>query len=272
MIKKTKKSEFMEIRVPRLKFGSASLNGYLITTLILFAFFLGMLTNKVLFQEKELKLAKETTVTQAATAKAPIPQAAPTEDTTPKKISVDNDPVLGSANAKVTLIEFSDYECPFCKRYFDDTYLQIKKTYIDPGLIKIVYRDLPLPFHQNAHKEAEAAECAREQGGDSIYFQYHDLLFTRTTSNGTGLSLDQLAPIAGELGLNAQAVQSCMDSNKYKSEVDKDITDANKAGGNGTPTFFIGKSTSSGVITGTKLVGAQPFASFQRVIDQELKK
>lgn len=272
MVKKAKKSDYMEIRVPHLKFGDASINGYLVTTLIIFALLLGMLTNKVLFQENELRLAKQAATAQAATAKAAAPQAVPTEDTTPKKVSVDNDPVLGNANAKVTLIEFSDYECPFCKRYFDQTYELIKKAYVDTGKVKIVFRDLPLNFHANAPKEAQAAECAREQGGDSAYFTYHDEIFKRTTSNGTGLALDQLSIIANELGLNGTALQSCLDLEKYKTEVDKDIKDAGTVGATGTPTFFVGKSSSTGTILGTKLVGAQPFSEFKRVIDAELKK
>src|SRR5581483_8079869 len=193
------------------------------------------------------------------------------EDTTPKKVSVDDDPVLGDKNAKVTVIDFSDYECPFCKRYFDDTFSQIKKDYIDTGKIKYVYRDLPLSFHQNAHKEAQAAECAREQGGDEVYFKYHDEIFKRTTSNGTGLALTELSVIANDLGLNGAALQSCLDSDKYKAEVDKDLADASKVGASGTPTFFIGKSTGDGVITGTKIVGAQPYSAFQAEINKQLK-
>ncbi len=267
MRKTDEKSKYMEIRLPRLKFGDLTVNGYLITTIIIFTFLLGMLTNKVLYLENSAKLAAT-----AANNQAQAPQAAPTEDTTPKKVSVDDDPVLGQSNAKVTLIEFSDYECPFCKKYFDETYEQIKNEYVEKGLVKIVFRDLPLSFHANAHKQAQAAECAREQGGDSVYFQYHDEIFKRTTSNGTGLALDQLSVIATELDLDGQALQACIDSDKYKAEVDKDIADANKIGGNGTPTFFIGKSDSSGTITGTKLVGAQPFSAFQGLIEQELKK
>lgn len=258
----------MEIRLPRLHFGAPSVNGYLILTLVIFAFFLGMLTNKVLLLEKESKAAASNQAAQQAAA----PQPEPTEDTRPKQVSVDDDPILGSANAKVTLIEFSDYECPFCKRYFDDTYEQLKKEYIDTGKVKLVFRDLPLSFHANAHKQAQAAECAREQGGDSMYYKYHDEIFTRTTSNGTGLALDQLSVIAAELGLDGFALQSCLDSDKYKAEVDKDLADAAAVGATGTPTFFVGKSTTSGTITGIKLVGAQPFSAFQQVIDEELKK
>lgn len=243
----------------------------LLTVLLIVAsFFIGSLWTKVQYLEKGGTLVKGST-NNAAAQQAAAPQALPPEDTGPVKVSIDDDPVLGDKNAKVTLIDFSDYECPFCKRYFDDTYSQIKKNYVDTGKVKIVFRDLPLSFHANAHKEAQAAECAREQGGDVVYYKYHDEIFKRTTSNGTGLALTELSVIANELGLNGDTLQSCLDSDKYKAEVDKDLADAATVGATGTPTFFIGKSTSDGVITGTKIVGAQPYSAFQAEIDKQLK-
>lgn len=198
-------------------------------------------------------------------------QQAPEDNGAPVKVSVDDDPILGDKKAKVTLIEFSDYECPFCKKYFTDTYPQIKKDYIDTGKVKMVFRDLPLGFHQNAPKQAEAAECARKQGGDSVYFKYHDQIFTKTTSGGTGLALDQLPVMAKELGLNINKFQQCLDSGEFKSEVEKDLADAGKVGASGTPTFFIGESTNNGEIDGIKVVGAQPYIAFKTIIDELLK-
>lgn len=195
--------------------------------------------------------------------------AAPAEG--PAQVSIDDDPVMGNKNAPLTIIEFSDYECPFCKRSFSDVIPNLKKDYIDTGKVKFVYRDLPLAFHQNAHKEAQAAECARSQGGDTAYFKYHDQIFTRTTSNGTGLALDQLPVIAKDIGLNVSQFQQCLDSEKYKAEVDKDIADATAAGASGTPTWFIGKTTANGTIEGARIVGAQPYTAFKTIIDQQLK-
>lgn len=241
--------------------------------LVVAAFFIGSLWTKVQYLEKGGTLVKGSTNAdaQGTGQQAATLQQAPPEDTSPKKVSVDDDPVLGDKNAKVTLIDFTDYECPFCKRYYDDTFSQIKKDYIDTGKIKYVVRDLPLSFHQNAHKEAQAAECAREQGGDPAYFKYHDEIFKRTTSNGTGLALDKLSVIASDVGLNGDTLQTCLDEDKYKAEVDKDLADASAVGASGTPTFFIGKSTSDGVITGTKIVGAQPVSVFQAELDKQLK-
>ena len=199
------------------------------------------------------------------------PQVAPPEDTGPVKVSLDDDPVLGDKNAPVTLVDFSDYECPFCKRHFDQVYSELKKDYIDTGKVKMVYRDLPLSFHDPmATKEAIAANCARDQGGDTSYFKYHDEIFKRTKSNGNGLTIDNLYTIASDLGLNSGNFKSCLDSDKYKDEVQKDLADATKYGASGTPTFFIGKSTGQ-EIDGTKLVGAQPYAAFKTIIDNLLK-
>ena len=245
-----------------------NLTHFMVVALVIMSFLLGSLYTKVQYLEKnggpDVQVAAAQNSPQAAL------QQAPPEDTSPKKVSVDDDPVLGDKNAKVTLIDFTDYECPFCKRYFDDTFSQIKKNYIDTGKIMYVVRDLPLSFHANAHKEAQATECAREQGGDSVYYKYHDEIFKKTTSNGTGLALTELSVIANDLGLDGAALQSCLDSDKYKAEVDKDSTDASTVGASGTPTFFIGKSSADGVITGTKIVGAQPYSAFQTEIDKQL--
>lgn len=186
------------------------------------------------------------------------------------KVSTDDDPVLGDKNAPLTLVEFSDYECPFCKRSFDQLLPELEKNYIDSGKLKLVYRDFPLSFHANAHKEAEAAECARSQGDDATYFKFHDQIFTQTTSNGTGLALTQLPVIARGLGLNVSQFQQCLDSGKFKDEVDKDIADGTAAGTSGTPSWFIGQSSKNGVISGRLVVGAQPFSAFKVIIDEEL--
>ncbi len=241
--------------------------------LVVAAFFIGSLWTKVQYLEKGGTLVKGSTNAnaQGAAQQAP-PQQAPPEDTTPKKVSIDDDPVLGDENAKVTMIDFSDYECPFCKRYFDDAFAQIKKDYIDTGKVKYVYRDLPLSFHDPmATLEAVAANCARAQGDDSTYFKYHNEIFTRTKSNGNGLTKDDLTTIATDLGLDTGSFTTCVNDEKNKEEVQKDLADATKVGASGTPTFFIGKSTGNGVITGTKIVGAQPYSAFQAEIDKQLK-
>ena len=195
--------------------------------------------------------------------------AAPTEPTS-ATVSMDDDPVLGNPDAPVTIVEFSDYECPFCKRHYDQTHLQLVKNYIDTGKVKLVFRDLPLSFHDPmATTEAIAANCAREQGGDGAYWKFHDTMFEKTTSNGNGLTKDQLNQFATDQGLNAANFKTCVDSEKFKDEVSKDLADASTAGATGTPSFVIGKSGSE--VSGKLIVGAQPYAAFQSEIDALLQ-
>ena len=175
--------------------------------------------------------------------------------------SVDDDAVLGDKNAKVTIIEFSDYQCPFCARFWSQTLPQIKKDYVDTGKVKFVYRDFPLTsIHPMAQKAAEAAECVGEKGGDKAYFEMHDAIY----KNQAQLSLDNLKAWAKDLGYD---ISSCLDSGKYASEVQKDTSDAQASGGRGTPYFVIMKS---GEKTGTALSGAQPFSTFKEAIDAQL--
>lgn len=226
-----------------------------------------------LWTENQLLKKSGTAMAAPSGALAAVPSAPnqPQQPTT-GTASVDDDPVLGDKNAPVTLIEFSDYECPFCKRYFTDTFSQIKTKYIDTGKVKLVFRDLPLSFHDPmATKEAVAANCARKQGGDSTYFKYHDEIFKRTTSNGNGLNDEKLKTIATDLGLNLGQFDSCLTDKAMEDEVKKDLVDAGKAGASGTPTFVIGKSTKDGKVEGSLVVGAQPFGAFEAVIEPLLK-
>lgn len=241
-------------------------NAILVGVLVIGAFVIGSLWTKVQYLEKN-----NATLAQGS---ANNPQVAPPQPQQPTKgvASIDDDPIMGDKNAPVTIIEFSDYECPFCKRYFDDTFPQLKEKYIDTGKVKIVFRDLPLSFHDPmATKEAVAANCARKQGGDTKYFQYHDEIFKRTKSNGNGLSDTDLTTIATSLSLNLSTFNTCLADPAQTDEVKKDLADATKAGASGTPTFVVGNSTSNGEISGDLVVGAQPFAAFQAIIDPLLK-
>ena len=186
------------------------------------------------------------------------PAPNPTIPSQPSQVSAsaDDDPFMGNKNAKVTIIEFSDYQCPFCERFWSQTLPQIKKEYIDTGKVKFVYRDFPLDsIHPFATPAAIAAECVRESGGsDDAYFKYHDKIF----ENQQALSVDNLKKWAKDLGYD---IDSCLDGQKFLNEVQKDASDAQNAGGQGTPYF---------VINDKPLSGAQPFAAFKQVIDAEL--
>ena len=200
------------------------------------------------------------------------PQQPSNQQGVPVKVSTAGAPVLGNANAPLTIVEFSDYECPFCKRSFDEVLPDLKKSYIDTGKLKLVFRNFPLPFHANAEKEAEAALCARSQTNDTSYFKFHDAIFAQTTSNGTGLALTQLPIIAKSLGLDVSQFQQCLDTGKFKDVVNKDIAEGRAAGVSGTPSWFIGPSSKDGTINGTLIVGAQPLSAFKMVIDQQLAR
>ncbi|OGV93958.1 hypothetical protein A3B57_00905 [Microgenomates group bacterium RIFCSPLOWO2_01_FULL_47_10] len=245
------------------KYGSF-LTPVLVIFLIVSSFFLGSLYSKVQLLEKG---------TPTAGAQAPtnnqVPAAAAQPPTVTKSVaSIDDDPVLGDKNAPVTIIEFSDYECPFCKRHFDETFPKLVEKYVDTSKVKIVFRDFPLSFHDPmATKEAVAANCAKEQGGDEKYFEFHHEIFKRTTSNGNGLDDVKIKTIATDLGLNINSFTTCLSNQSLEDEIKKDIADGSAAGASGTPTFLIGKSTSDGKIEGDLLVGAQSFAAFQAIID-----
>ncbi|MGK2848719.1 MAG: DsbA family protein [Minisyncoccota bacterium] len=198
-----------------------------------------------------------------------VPPTAPTPQE--GKVSIANDPVLGKKDAPVTIVEFSDFECPFCKRAFTEVLPQLKKEYIETGKVKLVYKDFPLDFHANAQKEAEAAQCAFDQGGDAIYYQYHDSIFTQTKGNGTGLELTELPLIAQKLGLDQAKFQKCLDSGKNEQEVKDDMAEGEKVGVSGTPSWVIGKSNGDS-IEGKLIVGAQPYAALKAVIDSALEE
>lgn len=168
---------------------------------------------------------------------------------------LDDDPVLGDADAELTIIEFSDFQCPYCKRVRDDAIRQVEEQYIKTGKVKLVYRDFPLSnIHPLAQKAAEASECADDQGK---FWEYHDKIFEQQSS----LSLSSLKSWAGDLGLNTNEFNSCLDSGKHTDEVNNDLKDASSAGARGTPYFIVGNQI---------LSGAQPFSAFQAAIEAQL--
>jgi len=167
------------------------------------------------------------------------------------KVAADGRPSRGPADAPITIIEFSDYECPFCKRA-EASVEQVLKAY--PDKVKLVYRDYPLPMHPNARPASEAAACANAQGK---FWEYHKKLF----DNQTALGKDKLKAYAQELGLDRAKFDKCLDSSEFKAKVDQDVEAASKVGVSGTPAFFI---------NGRMLSGAQPFEKFKEVIDEEL--
>ena len=187
---------------------------------------------------------------------APSPSA-PSAGITDMKVLADDDPVLGDKNAPVTIIEWSDYECPFCARFYSETLSQIKSQYIDTGKVKLIYRDFPLGFHPQAEPAAIAANCAGEQGK---YFEYHNKIFEN--GGAAGKSSVDYKNWAQNLGLNVAKWEACLKDPAQKQEIQKDMADGSAAGISGTPGF---------IINGKLISGAQPFGAFQQVIEAELQ-
>jgi protein-disulfide isomerase len=192
-------------------------------------------------------------------------QARPAADAIPREpISIASDPFKGNRSAKVALIEFSDYQCPFCSRYNKETLPQIDSNYVEAGKIKYVFRDLPLNFHKQAFKAAEAAHCAGAQGK---FWEMHDALF----QNQSALAPEQLAGHARTVGVDDAQFQRCLDSGKFAADINKDIADAGAAGITGTPAFLVGVIQPDGrVRVVKKLSGAKPYAEFKAAIDSAL--
>jgi len=226
-------------------------------------FFLGTLQDSDYVKKADLEalvmeLEKNTVPTQGNVAL-----------TTPAivKVSVDDDPVKGDSDAPITIVEFSDFQCPFCQRWWQNTLPQIEENYISTGKVKFVYRDFPLDsLHPQARTAHIASECADEQGK---FWEYHDVLFSEQSQwNKLELSLlaETFTQMASDLGLEESKFQSCLGSVSIAQEVNKDYTDARNLGATGTPTFFVGNEKDGF----TKLVGAQPYSAFQTVFDKLL--
>jgi protein-disulfide isomerase len=224
---------------------------------IVLVFFLGY------FYSKSTATAPRVQGVQQAGAQPTLPPE-PTPDLSAMPAVTDKDHIQGSKDAPVVLVEYSDFECPFCKQ-FHPTMEQVMKEYGDK--VAWVYRHYPLPFHANAQKEAEASECVAELGGNDKFWQFGNTIYERTTSNGTGFALANLGPLAAEVGVDQSAFQSCLDSGKYASLVATQAAGGQKAGVNGTPgTIIIGKNGTSSLVP-----GALPFDQVKPMIEAALK-
>lgn len=169
------------------------------------------------------------------------------------QIDEDDNPVYGPANAEITIIEFSDYECPYCQKWHVEVLPRLLTDY--SGQIRLVFRDFPLTnIHPNAIGAAVAANCAGEQ---NAYWEYNQALFTTQQ----GLNLGYYRDLANDMNLDLDAFQTCMQDETHADEVQADLEYAVNLGVRSTPTFFI---------NGIPVVGAQPYEVFSQIIDQEL--
>ncbi|MCH7952148.1 DsbA family protein [Patescibacteria group bacterium] len=179
-------------------------------------------------------------------------------DETWKKLLANPAASKGDENAPVTMVEFTDYQCPFCSRHFSDAQPQIEKEYVETGKVRYLIRDLPLPIHPNAPAAAEAARCAGDKGK---YWEMHDVLFQKQGEWSSGNSTELFTRYAGDLGLNSGEFSSCLTGGKHTDAVNADLSLAQQVGASGTPAFFI---------NGKIMIGAQPFSAFQQAIEAEL--
>ncbi len=184
-----------------------------------------------------------------------------------RPVSPQRDHIYGDPNAPVSLVEYSDFECPFCKRYHPNVKKLIEQ---NRGKVNWVYRHFPLEFHNpGAQKQAEATECAAELGGNDAFWRYSDLIYQRTTSNGKGFPIDRLVPLAEEIGLDGKTFRGCLDSGRMTTRVREDYEDGVKAGISGTPgTIFLNHVNGDVFAT----AGALPVSSLQTAVDRLLSE
>ena len=173
------------------------------------------------------------------------------------EIDLVGEPMLGNPDATVTIVEFSDYECPFCGRFFSQTYGQLKAEYIDTGKVNLVFKDFPLSFHAKAEIAAVAANCLQADLGDEKYFEFHDMIFT----NQQALSVSNLKAWALEVGVEESLYDTCIADPNQAAEVQADLAEGAANGVSGTPSFFI---------NGELIVGAQPYAVIKEKIESHL--
>jgi protein-disulfide isomerase len=183
----------------------------------------------------------------------------------PTTLSIQGENFRGNSGASVAMIEYADFECPFCGKYAREVYPKILDEYVKTGKVKLFYRDLPLPMHPHALAAARAARCAGEQGK---YWEMHDSLF----ASQTALSDSALQDRAKTLGLDTTEFKRCLSSGKYADEIQKSLSEAEKLGVRGTPTFFLGTVDPNGDVVkiGKTIVGARPYENFKAALDDLL--
>ncbi len=255
--------------IPNKKSTSTGMMVALIASVAIAAFFAGTYFSNLdsdVITKSDLEDALSKLESKITAQQVPSQQAR-SQPSQPVKISLDNDPIRGDPNAPITIVEFSDFQCPFCARFHTQTLPLLLEEYIDSGKVNLVYRDFPIQsIHPNALPAAVAAECANEQGK---YWEFHDTLFekqsgwSRLDSNAALATFSQYAT---DVGLKQKQFDSCLGSGKYLEEVQGDLSDGRDYDITGTPGFFIGNDE----IGFVKIYGAQPFDSFQRIIDSQL--
>jgi protein-disulfide isomerase len=209
---------------------------------------------------KELKAIHQVLDRQQATT-LQQPQATVTSD----KVQMNVEAgwySLGRDDAPVTVVEFADYQCPFCRKFHSETFAALKKNYIDAGKVRFVSRDLPLDFHPSAPGAALAARCAGEQ---NKYWEMRDMML----SSNLDLTSARLLEYGRQINLDVSAFKACLDGKKFDAAIQKDVADAGTLGIRGTPGFVVG-NIANHQITGVRIAGAVPYSVFETAIENRL--
>lgn len=209
---------------------------------------------------KELRQIREILERVEQSGQASARRSAVQEPASNAQVSVEGLPSLGDPSAPLTLVEFTDYQCPYCERFYATTLPEIKRDYIDTGTLKLIVKDLPLPFHAQALAAAAAARCAGAQGQ---FWPMHNLLF----ENGGQFDAASLQLYATQLELDSEKFVTCREQNRFSAQIAGDQAEAKSQGIAGTPTFILGIAE-DGILSGKVIRGAQPFESFKKEIDR----
>lgn len=211
------------------------------------------------------------------TASNTAPQQDQNDPVDARNISVDlseDTPYLGSkSKSQIAIIEFSDFECPFCKKFHDESRKEIIEQYVNTDKAILAWKDYPLDFHDPlATKQAVAAQCVYDQKGNQAYFEYVDLIFANTKSGGEGMQESKLNELAREIqDLDTSKFDTCLKEEETLDKVKADMDFANQNGVNGTPGFLIGKLENGKLTQGIRIAGALPIDTFKTYIDEFLQ-
>ena len=201
--------------------------------------------------------------TSASVPSAPVERQRPPEAALSTELLFAGEPAMGSNDAPLTIVEFSDFECSYCRRFHEQVLPSLKRTYIDTGLVRFIHKDLPLPFHDQARPAAAAARCAGEQ---NRYWDLYSALFNQQTC----LECKGVVGIAESIDLNTSALRACMERKATETLITTNVSEAELHNIRATPTFVIGASRHDGKHHGDVIEGAMPWPQFKALIDQRL--
>jgi protein-disulfide isomerase len=209
-------------------------------------------------------LLQQWTAASATAPKPPVEKQRPPAALTTELLLV-GEPAMGSSDAPLTIVEFSDFECSYCRRFHEQVLPSLKRDYIDTGLVRFIHKDLPLPFHRQAKPAAAAARCAAEQ---NRYWDLYSALFDQQTC----LACRGVVGIAEDINLDASGLQACMQQDTTQALINANLSEAELHNIRATPTFIIGPSRSDGKHHGNIVEGALPWPQFKALIDQQLSE